>query len=63
MVTENSSVYFCQTYVKLNLIVSNIGFNRLDDQIFINKNVCMPTVLRFHPYEPYLAVADKEGIR
>ncbi|CAB3987511.1 regulatory-associated of mTOR-like [Paramuricea clavata] len=37
-------------------------FNRLDDQIFINKNPSPPGVLRFNPYEPHLAVADKSGV-
>jgi regulator-associated protein of mTOR len=39
------------------------GFSRLDDQVFINRNVYVPTALKFHPYEPYLAVSDKEGVR
>ncbi|XP_074648053.1 regulatory-associated protein of mTOR-like isoform X2 [Tubulanus polymorphus] len=38
------------------------GFNRLDDQIFINRNQFTPTVIKFHPYETYMAVADKEGV-
>jgi len=40
-----------------------LGFNRLDDQVFVNKNQGIPTVIKFHPYEPYIAVADKESIR
>ena len=39
------------------------GFSRLDEQIFINRNEGMPGVVRFHPYDPHLAVADKEGVR
>ncbi|CAG2228664.1 RAPTOR [Mytilus edulis] len=39
------------------------GFNRLDDQVFVNKNQGIPTVIKFHPYESYIAVADKESIR
>lgn len=35
---------------------------KIDDQIFINKNVSAPGVLRFHPYEPHLAVADRGGV-
>lgn len=35
---------------------------KIDDQIFINKNISAPGVLRFHPYEPYLAVADRGGV-
>ncbi|XP_052071445.1 regulatory-associated protein of mTOR-like isoform X2 [Mytilus californianus] len=38
------------------------GFNRLDDQVFVNKNQGIPTVIKFHPYESYIAVADKESI-
>ena len=40
-----------------------LDFNRLDDQIFINKNPSPPGVLRFNPYEPHLAVADKSGVK
>ena len=36
---------------------------RLDHQIFINQNPHTPSVIRFHPYEPHLAVADKDTIR
>lgn len=35
---------------------------KIDDQIFINKNLSAPGVLRFHPYEPYLAVSDRGGV-
>ncbi|XP_078609645.1 regulatory-associated protein of mTOR-like isoform X2 [Branchiostoma floridae x Branchiostoma japonicum] len=35
---------------------------RLDDQIFINRNKANPTVVKFHPYDPHMAVADKDGI-
>ncbi|CAI9740062.1 regulatory-associated protein of mTOR-like isoform X1 [Octopus vulgaris] len=38
------------------------GHNRFDDQIFVNKNSGSPAVLRFHPYEAHLAVADKDNI-
>lgn len=41
---------------------SRAGFSRLDEQIFINRNESLPGVVRFHPYEPHLAVADKEGV-
>ena len=40
-----------------------LGFNRLDDQVFVNRNQGIPTVIKFHPYQPYIAVADKESIR
>ncbi|CAH1793910.1 unnamed protein product [Owenia fusiformis] len=38
------------------------GFSRLDDQVFINRNCAIPTVIKFHPYESHLAVADREGV-
>lgn len=38
------------------------GFNRLDDQVFVNRNQGIPTVIKFHPYESYIAVADKESV-
>ena len=37
--------------------------NRLDELIFNGRNLGVPCVLRFHPYEPHLAVADKDHIR
>ena len=66
--------FFCRHfsyYYKLlnfNLMKSRLFlFNfaapsRLDDELFINKNVQPPGVIRFHPYEPHLAVADKTGV-
>lgn len=39
------------------------GFNRLDDQIFVNRNTGIPRLLLFHPYETYIAVADKDTVR
>ncbi|KAL5018968.1 hypothetical protein ScPMuIL_004690 [Solemya velum] len=38
------------------------GFNRLDEQIFVNQNQGIPSVIKFHHYEPELAVADKDGV-
>ncbi|XP_060573452.1 regulatory-associated protein of mTOR-like isoform X2 [Ruditapes philippinarum] len=38
------------------------GFNRLDNEIFVNRNVGVPSVIKFHPYESELAVADKDGV-
>ncbi|XP_061193905.1 regulatory-associated protein of mTOR-like isoform X1 [Saccostrea echinata] len=38
------------------------GFNRLDVEVFVNKNQGIPTVIKFHPYECHVAVADKDGI-
>ncbi|XP_046854750.1 regulatory-associated protein of mTOR-like isoform X4 [Xenia sp. Carnegie-2017] len=37
-------------------------FTRLDDQMFINRNSSPPVVLRFNPYEPHIAVADRLGV-
>jgi regulator-associated protein of mTOR len=36
--------------------------SRLDESIFINRSIGVPGVLRFHPYEPHLVVADKDHI-
>ncbi|KAF8782229.1 regulatory-associated protein of mTOR-like isoform X2 [Argiope bruennichi] len=33
---------------------------KFDEQIFINKNINLPTSLRFHPYESHMVVTDKE---
>lgn len=30
-------------------------------EVFCNRNPLVPSVIRFHPYDPWLAVADKEG--
>lgn len=38
------------------------GFNRLDNEIFVNRNQGIPSVIKFHPYESELAVADKDGV-
>ncbi|XP_052263117.1 regulatory-associated protein of mTOR-like isoform X2 [Dreissena polymorpha] len=38
------------------------GFSRLDNEIFVNKNQGVPSVLKFHPYQSELAVAFKDGI-
>ena len=38
------------------------GFNRLDVEVFVNKNQGIPAVIKFHPYEGHVAVADKDGI-
>uniref|UniRef100_W5N7F7 Regulatory-associated protein of mTOR n=1 Tax=Lepisosteus oculatus TaxID=7918 RepID=W5N7F7_LEPOC len=35
---------------------------RLDDQIFINRNPGVPSVVKFHPFNPCIAVADKDSI-
>lgn len=38
------------------------GVSRLDDQIFINRNPGVPSVVKFHPFNPCIAVADKDSI-
>ncbi|XP_063149479.1 regulatory-associated protein of mTOR isoform X3 [Candoia aspera] len=38
------------------------GVSRLDDQIFLNRNPGMPSVVKFHPFTPCIAVADKDSI-
>uniref|UniRef100_A0A4W3JYD1 Regulatory-associated protein of mTOR n=1 Tax=Callorhinchus milii TaxID=7868 RepID=A0A4W3JYD1_CALMI len=38
------------------------GIMRLDDQIFINRNPGVPSVVKFHPFTPCIAVADKDSI-
>lgn len=38
------------------------GVSRLDDQIFINRNPGVPSVVKFHPFNTCIAVADKENI-
>lgn len=35
---------------------------RLDDEIFINRNINPPGVIKFHPYLPHLAVSDRIGV-
>ncbi|XP_035826281.1 regulatory-associated protein of mTOR [Aplysia californica] len=34
------------------------GVSRLDDQMFVNRVGAVPTAIKFHPYENFLAVAD-----
>ncbi|XP_075073014.1 regulatory-associated protein of mTOR isoform X1 [Mixophyes fleayi] len=38
------------------------GITRLDDQIFINRNPGVPSVVKFHPFTSSIAVADKDSI-
>lgn len=38
------------------------GVSRLDDQIFINRNPGVPSVVKFHPFNTCIAVADKDSI-
>lgn len=48
------------TGVTLHLPVT--GVSRLDDQIFINRNPGVPSVVKFHPFNTCIAVADKDSI-
>ncbi|XP_067126176.1 regulatory-associated protein of mTOR [Centruroides vittatus] len=34
---------------------------KLDEQVFINKNPSIPSVILFHPYESHLVVTDKDS--
>ncbi|XP_068119978.1 regulatory-associated protein of mTOR isoform X2 [Hyperolius riggenbachi] len=38
------------------------GITKLDDQIFINRNPGVPSVVKFHPFTSCIAVADKDSI-
>ncbi|XP_044941669.1 regulatory-associated protein of mTOR isoform X2 [Mustela putorius furo] len=38
------------------------GIAKLDDQIFLNRNPGVPSVVKFHPFTPCVAVADKDSI-
>jgi len=38
------------------------GVTRLDDQMFVNRVGNVPTAIKFHPYENYLAVADAYNV-
>ncbi|XP_046693677.1 regulatory-associated protein of mTOR isoform X1 [Silurus meridionalis] len=42
--------------------ITKRGITRLDDQIFINRNPGVPSVVKFHPFNPCIAVADKDSI-
>uniref|UniRef100_A0A8C2WQG3 Regulatory-associated protein of mTOR n=1 Tax=Cyclopterus lumpus TaxID=8103 RepID=A0A8C2WQG3_CYCLU len=42
--------------------ITQKGVSRLDDQIFINRNPGVPSVVKFHPYNTCIAVADKDSI-
>uniref|UniRef100_UPI00358F8B59 regulatory-associated protein of mTOR isoform X2 n=1 Tax=Myxine glutinosa TaxID=7769 RepID=UPI00358F8B59 len=38
------------------------GISRLDDQIFLNRNPGVPSVIKFHPFDTFVVVADKDSI-
>ena len=65
--TEANLWRYCIQWYLENCYINGETFfsasGKIDDQIFINKNISAPGVLRFHPYEPYLAVADRGGVR
>ncbi|XP_077965063.1 regulatory-associated protein of mTOR isoform X2 [Gasterosteus aculeatus] len=42
--------------------ITQKGVSRLDDQIFINRNPGVPSVVKFHPFNTCIAVADKDSI-
>ncbi|XP_071370370.1 regulatory-associated protein of mTOR-like, partial [Centroberyx affinis] len=42
--------------------ITQRGVSRLDDQIFINRNPGVPSVVKFHPFNACIAVADKDSI-
>lgn len=44
------------------LLDADTGVSRLDDQIFINRNPGVPSVVKFHPFNTCIAVADKDSI-
>ncbi|CAG5135311.1 unnamed protein product [Candidula unifasciata] len=39
-----------------------VGVSRLDDQMFVNRVGAVPTAIKFHPYENFLAVADAGNV-
>uniref|UniRef100_A0A8C9SW85 Regulatory-associated protein of mTOR n=1 Tax=Scleropages formosus TaxID=113540 RepID=A0A8C9SW85_SCLFO len=45
-----------------SLRITQKGVTRLDDQLFINRNPGVPSVVKFHPFNPCIAVADKDSI-
>ncbi|CAJ0967179.1 unnamed protein product [Ranitomeya imitator] len=38
------------------------GITKMDEQIFINRNPGVPSVVKFHPFTSCIAVADKDSI-
>nr|XP_061791704.1 regulatory-associated protein of mTOR isoform X2 [Nerophis lumbriciformis] len=47
---------------RLSRSITQKGVSRLDDQIFINRNPGVPSVVKFHPFNTCIAVADKDSI-
>ena len=46
----------------ISRIISISGHYKIYEEVFINRNNCVPTILKFHPFESQLAVADKESV-
>nr|XP_015211492.1 PREDICTED: regulatory-associated protein of mTOR [Lepisosteus oculatus] len=62
-----SAKYFAQPVMKVGCPLPpppppESSVTRLDDQIFINRNPGVPSVVKFHPFNPCIAVADKDSI-
>lgn len=41
--------------------LATIDPSRIEEQIFLQKNSCPPSLLLFHPFEPHLIVAERES--
>jgi len=52
----------CPQALSRGCLLSPAGISRLDDQIFLNRNPGVPSVVKFHPFTPCIAVADKDSI-
>ena len=53
---------FCLATLPPTSFTPIAGVSRLDDQIFINRNPGVPSVVKFHPFNTCIAVADKDSI-
>uniref|UniRef100_A0A3Q2NT53 Regulatory-associated protein of mTOR n=1 Tax=Fundulus heteroclitus TaxID=8078 RepID=A0A3Q2NT53_FUNHE len=58
--------FFCKLrHIFTQIVLFDVfltGISRLDDQIFINRNPGVPSVVKFHPFNTCIAVADKDSI-
>lgn len=52
----------CSPALSRGCLCPPAGISRLDDQIFLNRNPGVPSVVKFHPFTPCIAVADKDSI-
>lgn len=57
-----SDLTHCRSQTWPMFLPSIAGISRLDDQIFINRNPGVPSVVKFHPFNTCIAVADKDSI-